>query len=296
MRTGVLVAVLALAALGVVVAAILASRPPDWARQPAVILAAGDIADCEGQADETAALILDRPGVVAPLGDLAYPDGSPEDFSECYEPTWGEFKARTRPTMGNHEAFTPGAEGYFEYFGDLAGPEPGGYYSYDLGDWHVVVLNSVCRLAGGCGEGSPQVEWLEADLAATPTGNILAYWHRPRYTTGEKDDATDLQPLWETLAEAGADVVLVSHDHNYQRFAPLDADGRPDPGGIRQFVAGTGGKSLYEFLEEPAGVEFRQNDTYGVLQVELEPCGYRWSFLPVGGGEPLDEGEAEGTC
>lgn len=264
-------------------------------RASVTVLAAGDIGECGGGAEETGRLVATLPGTIAALGDIAYPDGSPEAFARCFDPAWGPVRDRIRPAMGNHDAQTPAAAGYFAYFGAAAGPAPDGYYSYELGAWHVAVLNSNCGLVGGCGPGSPQLRWLEADLAAAGTRNILAYWHAPRFSTGVHGDSEAMAALWETLVRAGADIVLAGHDHDYQRFAPMDADGAPDPGGVREFVVGTGGAGLRRQVREHPALEVRVGDTWGVLRLELVECGYRWSFIAVD-RTVRDQGAQEGTC
>lgn len=268
---------------------------PPAGSDSATILAAGDIAACNGGAAATAELIRGRDGVVAALGDLAYNNGTLSEFEDCYLPTWGRFLDRTRPTQGNHDVRTAGAAGYFEVFGDRAGPEPQGYYSYQLGSWHVVVLNSNCEQVGGCGPDSPQVAWLRDDLTAAGTGNILTYWHHPRWSTGSHGDNPAMDTIWRTLADAGADIVLSGHDHDYQRFAPLDADGQAAGTGLRAFVVGTGGKSLRDFDSNDDRVQYRQNDQLGIVELDLEPCGYRWAFHVVD-GSTSDRGETTGTC
>ena len=227
-------------------------RPP---RLPSgeVIVAAGDIADCSSEGDEaTAKLVTDFDGAtVLTLGDNAYPDGAAEDFRNCYEPTWGQFKERTRPAPGNHEYETGGSSAYFDYFGDAAGDPSKGYYSYELGGWHFVALNSNCGEVLRCGPGSPQGRWLEEDLAANDEQKCtLAYFHHPLFTSGSYRPGIErVERLWEILYAAGVDVVLNGHDHNYQRFAPQDPQGRADPeDGLRQFVVGTGGKKMYTFV------------------------------------------------
>src|SRR5215208_4059220 len=205
------------------------------------VVAAGDIASCRTEGDEaTTELVEGIDGTVLALGDEAYPRGSAANFEECYGPTWGRFKGRTRPTPGNHEYYTEGARGYFEYFGKAAGDPDEGYYSYDLGAWHIVALNSNCGEGEiRCGPGSPQGRWLEEDLAANDEEKCtLAYFHHPLFTSGEyRPGIKRVERLWEILYAAGVDVVLNGHDHNYQRFAPQDPEGRADPeDGIRQFV------------------------------------------------------------
>src|SRR5918994_2152195 len=206
-----------------------------------VIVAAGDIAACNSVGDEaTARLVGGMEGTVLTLGDNAYPDGSAQDFEECYEPTWGQFKERTRPTPGNHEYKTDeGASAYFDYFGKAAGDPDEGYYSYEQGSWHIVALNSNCGEGEiRCGPGSAQVQWLKEDLAANDEESCtLAYFHHPLFTSGAYRPGIErVERLWEILYAAGVDVVLNGHDHNYQRFAPQDPEGRADPeDGIRQF-------------------------------------------------------------
>jgi hypothetical protein len=261
---------------------------------PAVLIAAGDISGCDARGDEaTARLIQGMDGTVAALGDTAYPSGSNANFTECYDPTWGTFKDRTRPAVGNHEYETPGAKGYFDYFGASAG-EPGlGYYSYDLGAWHIVVLNSMCWEVGGCSRDDPQGQWLADDLAQHPSLCTLAYWHFPRFSSGPHGASNFVAAYWSMLAEAGAEVVLSGHDHDYERFAPMNAQGEADPElGVRQFVVGSGGFSHYTFPLGPTrNSETHSNNTYGVLVLHLYPDRYEWSFVPVEGGQYTDQGE-----
>jgi len=264
-----------------------------------VVVAAGDIAGCESKGDEaTAELLAKIDGTVVALGDEAYEKGSVENFRECYGPTWGRFKDRTLPVPGNHEYMTEGAEGYFDYFGDAAGDPSEGYYSYDLGAWHVVALNSnKCLEIGGCHALSGQVRWLEADLEANEgKACTLAYMHHPLFTSGMyRPGIPEVKPLWEVLHEAGADVVLSAHDHNYQRFAPQNPDGKVDrEGGIREFVVGTGGKSHYEIGDVLPNSEVQNDETYGVLKFTLHPEGYDWRFVPVEGEAFRDSGH--GSC
>ena len=265
------------------------------AEESAVLLAAGDVASCDGRGDTvTGRLLQRRAGTVALLGDGAYRSGSPRDYARCYDPTWGAVKARTRPAPGNHDYNTPGAAGYFGYFGERAGKEDqGGYYSYDLGAWHIVALNSNCGEVGGCGPGSPQEQWLRADLAANPAACTLAYWHHARFSSGTEHGNTDeVAPLWEALDAAGAEIVLSAHEHTYERFAPQDADGNAAPeGGIRQFVVGTGGAERYEFGTPLPNSEARGR-SLGVLKLVLRPDGYAWRFLAAGNSDFTDAGAA----
>ena len=207
-----------------------------------VVVAAGDIASCDSKSDEATAELLadiDEPVILA-LGDEAYENGSAQDFRKCYDLSWGRFKNRTLPVPGNHEYMTEGAQGYFDYFGKAAGDPSEGYYSYDLDGWHIIALNSNRCLGNvGCYFISPQVRWLKSDLAANEDKDCtLAYMHHPLFTSGEyRPGVPEVKPLWEALHEAGVDVVLSAHDHNYQRFTPQDPDGRRplrvDPDGDR---------------------------------------------------------------
>jgi hypothetical protein len=269
-------------------------RPPG----PPVVVAAGDIADCAKEGDEaTATLVGGIEGTVLTLGDNAYPEGTAEDFAGCYDPSWGQFKARTRPSPGNHEYHTEGARGYFDYFGEAAGDPDEGYYSYDLGAWHIVALNSNCGEGEiRCGPGSAQVRWLEEDLANNDEeACTLAYFHHPLFTSGEYRPGEErMERLWEVLYDAGVDVVLNGHDHNYQRFAPQDPEGRADPeDGIREFVVGTGGRSNYQISQPIVNTEVYNDDTYGVLKLTLHPKRYEWEFVPVDGESFTDSGAAQ---
>ena len=211
-----------------------------------VFVGAGDIASCASSGDEATANLLDGiPGTVYTLGDNVYDSGTDAEFADCYNSSWGRHKARTRPIVGNHEYRTPGASGYFKYFGAAAGESSKGYYSYDLGAWHIVALNSMCQNVGGCGATSPMVTWLKGDLATNPSSCTLAYWHHPVFSSGaEHGNNPKMIPSWDALYAAGADVVLSGHDHDYERFAPQTSSGVADPDrGIREFVVGTGGKS-----------------------------------------------------
>jgi len=257
------------------------------------LIAAGDIAYCGTPWDEaTAALVKNMPGTVAALGDLAYESGSAAEFAACYQPTWGAFKARTRPAPGNHEyEADPTAAGYFGYWGARAGSPTQGWYSYELGGWHLISLNSNCRYIGGCFAGSPQETWLRADLAAHKTKCTLAYWHHPRFSGGQVTSEIDMQPFWQDLYDANADLVLTGHAHNYQRFAPQTAAGVADPArGIREFVVGTGGNPSLHPVAAIANTEVMNNTTWGVLQLALRNSGYDWHFVPVAGQSFTDSG------
>jgi hypothetical protein len=264
---------------------------------PAVLIGAGDIADCTGLAgaEATAKLIEKTPGTVMAIGDLAYPDGTKENF-ECYDKTWGRFKARTRPAVGNHEFHSSAATFYFQYFGAVAGDPKDGFYSYELGAWHIVVLNSECEEVGGCNAGSRQEKWLRADLATHPVACTLAYFHKPLFSSGGKHgDDPEVRPLWKALYDANADIVVGGHDHDYERFAPQDPDGKPDAKrGIREFVAGTGGKNQRPFGEPHPNSEVRSVDGFGVLKLTLRADGYDWQFIPEAGKTFTDSGT--GNC
>jgi hypothetical protein len=256
-----------------------------------VFVGAGDIADCGEEEDELTAQLLDNiPGVVYTVGDNAYPNGTASAFNNCYQPTWGRHKARTRPAVGDNEYNTSGASGYFNYFGAAAGNPNQGYYSYDVGSWHIIVLNSNCSQVGGCDPDSPQGQWLQADLAANTSQCILALHHEPRFSS--KGGDSDLQELWEPLYEAGADVVLSGHRHMYERFARQNPSGAADPNnGIRQFVVGTGGSSLTSTPSSAApNSQVRNNTTHGVLKFTLHPTSYDWQFIPIAGQTFTDSG------
>ena len=261
----------------------------------APMVAAGDIAGCDTTGDEaTAALVDTMPGTVAALGDLVYEDATASDFATCYAPSWGHFKARTRPAAGNHEYNSPGAAPYYAYFGAAAGDPAKGYYSYDAGSWHVVVLNSNCGV-GGCDDNSPQVSWLRADLAAHPRFCTLAYWHHPRFSSGQIGSDAMTDGFWDALYAARADLVVVAHDHDYERFAPQRPKGQADPKlGLREFVVGTGGRSHFVMGTPIANSEVRNDTTFGVLRLTLHAARYDWQFVPVAGATFTDSGS--GLC
>jgi acid phosphatase type 7 len=265
--------------------------------EPAILVGAGDIADCRdlSGAEATAKLLEQIPGTVMAVGDLAYPDGSKENF-QCYDKTWGRVKARTRPAAGNHEFHAPGGAAYFDYFGASAGDPKQGYYSYELGSWHIVVLNSECRDIGGCDASSRQVQWLRTDLAAHPAACTLAYWHKPLFSSGSAHgNDPEMKPLWQALYAANAEVVINGHDHNYERFAPQDPDGRSDTKrGIREFVVGTGGKNHRPIVLAKPNSESRNADAYGVLKLTLRAGAYDWQFVAEAGKQFVDSGS--GKC
>jgi hypothetical protein len=258
-----------------------------------VLVGAGDIASCSSSGDEaTAKLLSSIPGTVYTTGDNAYEDGTASEFANCYGTSWGRYKSRTRPSVGNHEYQTPGASGYYNYFGSSAGDPDKGYYSYDLGEWHIISLNSMCGEVGGCDANSPMVTWLKDDLASNPASCTLAYFHHPLFSSGsEHGNDPRMRPSWDALYEAGAEVVLNGHDHDYERFGPQTPAGEADPKrGIREFVVGTGGSSLYAFLPPKPNSQVRNVDTYGVLKLTLHPDSYEWKFVPVAGKTFTDSG------
>ena len=267
-----------------------------------VLVGAGDIASCKDPegARATAKLIEKIPGTVFAAGDLAYEKGSAEEFKNCYDTTWGRFKDRTRPALGNHEYAEPTAHAYFEYWGVRAGPAGKGYYSYDLGAWHIVVLNTNCdaRGLGGCSVGSQQETWLREDLAKHPNACVLAYGHHALFSSGIfKRHAVhpELKQLWQDLYDAHADLVLAGHEHSYERFAPQDPDGKTDPNrGIREIVVGTGGRSLDLLGFATPNSEIREWGTFGVLKLTLSPGKYTWEFIPEEGKSFRDSGS--GAC
>jgi len=268
-----------------------------------VLVGAGDIASCEAidGAEATAKLIESIPGEVFAAGDLAYERGSAEEFKNCYDKTWGRFKNRTHPAPGNHEFYgSKDGSPYFDYWGAKAGERDKGYYSFDLGSWHVIALNTNCTAPGlgGCAAGSPQDLWLQKDLAEHPKSCIVAFGHHALYSSGVlKSHAIhpELRQLWQDLYHAHADLMLNGHEHSYERFAPQDPYGKLDEKrGIREFVVGTGGRN-----HDPLGFaipnsQVRNAETFGVLKLTLSPGKYAWEFLPVEGSVFRDSGE--GVC
>jgi hypothetical protein len=273
------------------------------------VAAAGDIA-CgpaepgynEGRGTETVCrmrstselLRRGRFDAVLALGDLQYPHGELANFRASYARTWGQVKGITRPAPGNHEYATPGAVGYYAYFGTRAGNPRKGFYSFDLGSWHLIALNSNCRqVPGGCAAGSPQERWLRADLASNSSRCVLAYWHHPRFSSGLHGNDRQTAALFAALYAANADVVLSGHDHGYERFAPQGPAGRLNlRRGIRSFVVGTGGRSLYPFAQIRPNSKVRNSSIFGVLKLTLSPDRYSWRFLPEAGKTLSDGGSA----
>jgi calcineurin-like phosphoesterase family protein len=268
-----------------------------------ILVGAGDIARCGRDEAEQTAQLLDQvvaagvETVVFTAGDNAYENGTLEEYEQCYGPNWGRHKDRTRPALGNHEYAVGNADGYFQYYGEVAGEPEGGYYSYDLGSWHIIVLNTSddCRVVA-CDLNSAQVEWLRAELAASSAFCTLAIWHDPLFSTGTPEGGERyLFAFWEVLYGEGADVIVNSHEHSYERFAPQTPDGIQEPAyGIREFVVGTGGDSLNAFVNPTApNSEIRNDNTFGVLRLTLHPATYDWEFIPVAGAEFRDAGTGE---
>ncbi|HEY3312205.1 MAG TPA: DNRLRE domain-containing protein [Anaerolineales bacterium] len=257
----------------------------------AVLVGAGDIASCSSSGDDATANLLDSiGGTVFTAGDNAYESGTSSEFANCYNPTWGRVKARTHPVPGNHEYVTSGASGYYGYFGAAAGDPSKGYYSYNLGAWHVVMLNSEINTATG----SPQELWLRQDLAANPRACTLAIWHRPLYSSGSSHGSSPgMKPLWQALYDFHAELVINGHEHNYERFGPQNASSVADPKGLREFVVGTGGKSHYGFGTILPNSQVRNSDTYGVIKFTLHSGSYDWQFIPVAGQTFSDSGSAQ---
>jgi hypothetical protein len=266
---------------------------------PVRIVAAGDIGQCydapaaASAAARTAALVTPQDALVLTLGDHAYDNGTPAEFANCFHPTWGTFKDRIRPSPGNHDYNTPGAVGYFDYFGVQAGPDRRGYYSFDHGGWHFISLDSLVDVSAQ----SEQYTWLKADLARSSDSLCtIAYWHYPAFNSGAGyGSVTQMRPFFDALYAAGVEMVLSGHEHIYERFAPQRADGTADPlRGVRQFVVGTGGHELNPIGLPLPNSEFRYNADWGVLRLTLGQGEYSWQFMPVGGGAAIDAGTA--TC
>jgi acid phosphatase type 7 len=261
----------------VLVLSLLANIVPATA-DAAIVTAAGDIASCGSSADRATGNLVRAidPTVALTLGDNVYPDGSRARFRNCYDPAWGSFKSKTRPSPGNHDYETANAAGYFGYFGARAGPCCRGYYKFDVGAWRLYSLNSERNIGA-------QATWLRHDLRAHPHRCTLAYWHRPRFSDSTvHGDSTSVDRLWDAFAANGGDVVLAGHDHNYQRF--------PRRSGVRSFVVGTGGASHYNVA--PRRVAAYDEGHYGVLRLALRDGYYRWAFRRAN-GSAIDAGRAD---
>jgi acid phosphatase type 7 len=286
---------MALAVVLVYLATALVAVPVYGQRAASVTLVgAGDIASCNHTADSATARLLGRiGGTVYTLGDNVYPNGTSAQFRECYKPTWGKYKKRTKPIPGNHDYNTAGASGYFEYFGARAGRSARGYYSYRRGSWHIVALNSNCAKIGGCTRRSAQGRWLGRDLASHPSRCTLAYFHHPLYASGTGTPTPQVKPLWNILYSRGADIILSGHAHRYERYRPITPEGKIDTtNGIRQFVVGTGGEpgGSEIHLGQAPGLQVVKIGTPGVLKLNLAAGSYSWKFVPIAGKSFTDSG------
>ena len=296
-RIAICAAVLALAACRTVMPLPPGAAVTSWPNE-VTIVAAGDIADCRhvspefSAAAQTAALVAATDAAVLTIGDNTYPIGAYAEFADCFEPTWGRFGSKLRPSPGNHDYQTPDAAGYYAYFGDRAGPGRRGYYSFDLNGWHIVSMNSSVDAKVG----SPQHRWLLDDLEAASTALCtVVFWHHPVFSSGPHGNDPRMRDALAALHGAGVDILLVAHDHMYERLAPHDAAGEPDPArGIRSFTVGTGGARLYEFKAPHPRSEVRDASTHGILRLALGDGMYQWEFVPTGGGPPRDRGQ--GVC
>jgi 3',5'-cyclic AMP phosphodiesterase CpdA len=262
------------------------SPPP--AAGESVLVGAGDIALCSAlaPAEATAKLLDAIPGTVFTAGDNVQAVGAMEEFRQCFDPTWGRHKTRMQPSPGNHDYATAGGAAYFEYFGGIAGSPGASYYSYDLGSWHIISLDS--NIAAG--PGSPQLEWLAKDLKTAWTQCTLAYFHHPLFTSGPNGPNVAVQDMWRVLYARGVDVIVNGHDHLYERFRLQDPDGQPDSAhGIREFIAGTGGAPLYQAVRVAANSEVRAS-VHGVLKLILRNGTYDWVFVSVAGQPFRDSG------
>jgi acid phosphatase type 7 len=270
---------------------------------PAVLVGAGDIGSCKSTSEDekTADLIAAIPGTVFTAGDNVYDSGTAAEYEACYQPSWGRFRSRTRPSLGNHEYETGSATASFDYYGGSLGPRGKGYYSYDLGAWHIVVLNSN-HLYVATDSSSAQVQWLRSDLAAHPRKCVLAIWHHPRFysvASGSLPAPTSyIKPFWDALYAADADVIVTGHHHFYERFAPLRPDGSRDwSRGIRQFIVGTGGRGTGQtptVRRYGSEVAHGGDKEFGVLKLTLSATSYSWRFIPVAGKSFSDSGT--GSC
>ena len=257
----------------------------------AVLVGAGDIGECgPGTGAESTARLLDRvDGTVFTAGDNAYPSGRAQDFASCYQTSWGRHRSRTRPSPGNHDYETPGARDYFTYYGTNAGPMSQGYYSYSAGTWTIFALNSNVPMDAN----SAQLQWLQSELATAPTRCTMAIFHHSSFSSGPHGDHPFTREIWREFYRNGGDVVVTAHDHLYERFGPMNDEGRPDGArGMRLFVVGTGGARLVPFMRIAPNSEVRLSQ-FGVLKLTLSLNGYQWEFLETNGGI-ADSGV--GTC
>ena len=270
------------------------SPPLPQAPGPAIFVGAGDIAIANGHDDATARLIDTIGGYVFTLGDDAYPNGSVENF-KVFDRAWGRFAGRIYPAPGNHEYMTPGAAGYFQYFGEAAGISGQGYYTVTLGAWRVISLNSNYEFGVGVEAGSPQAVWLQGLLAQDNHKCTLAYWHHPLFSSGQNGDYRSMRAIFDILYNGNAEIVLNGHDHLYERFGPQTADGRPDPvRGIREFIVGTGGVNAdYRFVTTKPNSEQRISGRNGVLKLTLLADSYQWDFVTAPNGDVADTGTGQ---
>ena len=262
--------------------AALAQASPEQASGPAadsaVILAAGDIASCSSGAPSTARLLDSLQGQIIVIGDAAYRTSrDPNPYLTCYDSTWGRHLNRTRVAMGNHDYEPRHVRQYFSYFGDAAGPQPGGYYSNTAGSWFVITLNSNLDL----GPKSRQGRWLAQELAASTTKCTMVVMHHPRFSSGPHTPYWTARSVFRALDSAGVDVLLTAHDHIYERFAPMNDEGKRDDHGVRQFIVGTGGSGLYAITRAATNSEARTDENFGILKLTLRPDSYAWEFIPV---------------
>ena len=266
------------------VAAVLATIPVFGQTTTVTLVGAGDIASCTQNYDSATARLLDNiRGTVFTLGDNVYPSGTADRFRNCYDPTWGRHKARTKPTLGNHDYTTNGASAYFDYFGARAGTRGRGYYSYDRGAWHIVALNSNCDHVS-CASDSAQANWLRNDLEKNASRCTLAYWHEPLYASGSGSDEPRVRTFWNILYRHNAEVILAGHAHRYERYYEITPDGARTGKGIRQFIVGTGGEpgGKYDGPDHPDMKKMRRK-TPGVLKLNLRADSYTWKFVPTAG-------------
>jgi 3',5'-cyclic AMP phosphodiesterase CpdA len=249
---------------------------------------------CHKRAVQTADMANDSDLVLA-LGDLAYESGTTAEYQNYYDYSWGRVKVKTRPAVGNHEYLTPNAAGYFNYFGAAAGDPTKGYYSYNQGGVHFIAINTNCSKVGGCGVGSPQYNWLQADLQANANSCSVLYMHHPRYSSGTNHGSyVSVDPLWDLFLQYGGDIGLAGHEHQYERFAPQNANDQADPNGAEFFVVGTGGKNVYGFGTPVANSLVREAGTFGILTLEFSGDGYTYQFEPILGQTFTDSGS--GSC
>jgi hypothetical protein len=308
-----MIRVAALAAFMLAAPAVARGPIPLAASSPArerTVIAVGDLIDCTDPSErkraravarDVARMVAREPGaVVATLGDNVYRADTGKEYRDCFNGAWGSLRNVTHPAPGNHDYADPDASGYFQTFGSRAGTRGEGYYAYSLGDWRVLVLNTndgACRFVA-CDGNSGQLAWAREELAKTGEGScVLAYWHHPRFSSGAHGDSRWADDLWRTLADGGVDVVLNGHDHHYERFAPMDTDGKADPAGMRSFIVGTGGGEHYPIQQVSPNSEVRETGVTGALRLTLRPYGYDWSFEATPGlpGSSFDD-HGSGAC